>query len=89
MSQAPETSDNPTPEALNTSVMEDEKAGDKHVESAATTSALDYDDDEHEPELHARTYVALLAMFLLNMVQVLALLGPPAVVCGELRALMP
>lgn len=42
---------------------------------------LNYNDDEREPEIHARTYYALAAMFLLNMVQVLALLGPPAAVC--------
>lgn len=40
-----------------------------------------YDDNEEEPELHARTYTALAAMFFLNLVQVLALQGPPAVVC--------
>ncbi len=45
------------------------------------SSQFDYNDDEHEPELHARTYYAIAAMFLLNMVQVLALQGPPAVVC--------
>jgi hypothetical protein len=39
-----------------------------------------YNDDEEEPEIHARTYVALAAMFLLNLVQVVALQGPPAVV---------
>ena len=42
---------------------------------------LVYDDDEREPELHARTYFALAAMFILNLVQVVALQGPPAVVC--------
>ncbi|GAD99999.1 similar to MFS drug efflux pump [Paecilomyces variotii No. 5] len=49
------------------------------VESAHRTEAsnLVYDEDE-EPELHIRTWVALAAMFLLNMVQVLALMGPPA-----------
>lgn len=41
---------------------------------------LVYDDNDTEPELHARTYVALSAMFLLNLVQVFALQGPPAVV---------
>lgn len=43
-------------------------------------SNLVYDNDEEEPEIHARTYFALLAMFTLNLVQVLALQGPPAVV---------
>lgn len=50
-----------------------------HAENASVN--LDYNDDEHEPEIHARTYYALIAMFLLNLVQVLALQGPPAVVC--------
>lgn len=42
---------------------------------------LIYDDADQEPELHARTYVAVAAMFMLNLVQVFALQGPPAVVC--------
>jgi hypothetical protein len=49
-----------------------------------------YEDNDEEPELHARTYFALAAMFLLNLVQVLALQGPPAVVriiAGRIRKL--
>lgn len=54
----------------------------KHLEMVTTqASNLVYDQDEEEPELHARTYFAVAAMFLLNMVQVLALQGPPTVVC--------
>jgi hypothetical protein len=45
-----------------------------------------YDDNEEEPELHARTYFALVAMLFLNFVQVLALQGPPAVVCDEIAS---
>lgn len=41
---------------------------------------LVYDDAEEEPEIHIRTWVAVAAMFLLNLVQILALLGPPVVV---------
>jgi hypothetical protein len=41
---------------------------------------LTYDNAEEEPELHARTYLALAGMWLLNYVQVFALQGPPAVV---------
>ena len=41
---------------------------------------LVYDDAEEEPEIHVRTWVAVAAMFLLNLVQILALLGPPVVV---------
>jgi hypothetical protein len=61
----------------------DEKSSDEeqHLEHAVTSSVnLEYNDDEEEPEIHARTYVALAAMFLLNLVQVVALQGPPAVV---------
>lgn len=43
---------------------------------------LVYDDEEMEPEIHARTWIAVLAMSLLNMVQLIALQGPPAVVSG-------
>ena len=48
-----------------------------------STSNLVYDHNDEEPELHARSYFALAAMFFLNLVQVLALQGPPAVVCNE------
>ena len=41
---------------------------------------LVYDENDEEPQLHFRTYFALLAMFLLNLVQTFALQGPPAVV---------
>lgn len=52
-----------------------------HVDFTATPNhALEYEDAELEPELHARTYVAFAAMLLLNFVQVFALTGPPAVV---------
>ena len=52
----------------------------EHVEKSITEDNLTYDDVEEEPELHMRTYVALASMFLLNLVQVFALQGPPAVV---------
>ncbi len=39
-----------------------------------------YDDEEHEPEIHIRTYFAVAAMLLLNYVQIIALQGPPVVV---------
>lgn len=53
----------------------------KHVEQRTPSEEnLVYDEVDEEPELHARTYVALAAMFLLNLVQVVALQGPPAVV---------
>lgn len=43
-------------------------------------SNLVYDVEDEEPEIHMRTYVALASMFALNLVQVFALQGPPAVV---------
>lgn len=46
---------------------------------------LVYDDVDEEPELHARTYIALLSMFALNLVQVFALQSPPAVVSDQRR----
>ena len=53
----------------------------KHLERIVTSeSNLVYDDVDEEPELHTRTYIALAAMFLLNLIQVFALQGPPAVV---------
>ena len=61
----------------------DEKhaSNEKHLEQTVTSSEnLVYDDVDEEPVLHARTYIALAAMFLLNLVQVFALQGPPAVV---------
>lgn len=63
--------------------MDNEKnlSEEKHLERVVTSeSNLVYDDVDEEPELHARTYIALAAMFLLNLVQVVALQGPPAVV---------
>ena len=46
------------------------------------------DEDELEPEVHARTYIAVIAMSLLNMVQLIALQGPPSAVhhCAMLSA---
>ncbi|KAK5175466.1 uncharacterized protein LTR77_000605 [Saxophila tyrrhenica] len=52
----------------------------EHFEHGVDTKGnLSYEHEEEEPELHMRTYVALLSMWLLNLVQVLALQGPPAV----------
>ena len=52
----------------------------QHLEKSVTEDNLVYDDVEEEPELHMRTWIALASMFLLNLVQVFALQGPPAVV---------
>ena len=38
-----------------------------------------YDEEDVEPEIHIRTWVAVAAMLFLNFVQVIALQGPPVV----------
>jgi hypothetical protein len=53
----------------------------EHLENAVTLEDnLVYNAVDEEPEIHMRTWIALAAMFLLNLVQVFALQGPPAVV---------
>ena len=42
---------------------------------------LVYADDEHEPKLHARTWVALIALCTQQFIQSYSILGPPAIVC--------
>lgn len=42
-----------------------------------------FDEAEMEPQFHARTWIALVAFFLLNFVQVVALQGPASVVSTE------
>jgi hypothetical protein len=79
---------NATPELVQPHPPAHEKTleGAKHVERVLGSSSnlnLVYDGNDEEPELHARTYFALSAMFLLNLVQVLALQGPPATVCTD------
>lgn len=55
------------------------KSGDNEAVDDAQENLV-YDNPDEEPELHTRTIVACMAMFLLNLVQVFALQGPPAVV---------
>ncbi|KAM0791525.1 hypothetical protein ACM66B_005975 [Microbotryomycetes sp. NB124-2] len=62
----------------------DEKSSLQHVEvleskRATNDTNLHYTDIEQQPELHWRTYVALFALFMLNLVQVMALTGPVSV----------
>jgi hypothetical protein len=53
----------------------------EHSERVPTpTGNLVYDQNDEEPEIQARTFFALAAMFLLNFIQVVSLQGPPAVV---------
>ncbi|KAJ5365236.1 hypothetical protein N7517_008122 [Penicillium concentricum] len=51
----------------------------QHIEQAESLSDRNfvYEGDE-EPEIHTQTYFTLAAMFLLNLVQVFGLLGPPS-----------
>lgn len=44
-------------------------------------------EDDLEAEFHLKTWLAVLALFFLNFVQVFALLGPPQVVCSSLSSL--
>lgn len=44
-------------------------------------SNITYNEVDEEPSLHVRTYIALAAMFMLNLVQLVALQGPPTFVC--------
>lgn len=60
-----------------------------HIEETATHEANLVYDGEEEPELHFRTWIALGSMFLLNLVQVFALQGPPAVVSTFLPSTRP
>lgn len=60
----------------------DEKGGsmDTRTEEIEHSDNLVYENTEEEPELHMKTYIALAAMFMLNMVQLVALQGPPTLV---------
>lgn len=49
------------------------------VEDVDAVHNLHYDDAEIEPEFHARTFLALLSMFMLNAAIAFALQGPPSV----------
>lgn len=72
---------NKSSEAVAIMVNEKSSAEAIHQEDVPNSTVdLVYDNDDEEPELHLRTYVALATMFLLNLVQVFALQGPPAVV---------
>lgn len=71
-----------------TEIVDEKESKENRLQPINTASTepgnLVYNDNDEEPEFHARTWFALAAMFLLNMVQVFALQGPPAVVCARL-----
>lgn len=53
----------------------------EHVEDVKDSPTnVVYDDVDHEPKLHRRTWMALIAMFTLNFVTGIAVFSPPAVV---------
>ena len=76
----------PLPNSEKTSDSKDEIEDASDLQNAeinvetGTDGDVVYLDEEEEPELHARTYIALAAMFLLNYAMVIALQAPPAVV---------
>lgn len=58
-----------------------ELSSEKYLEEVDMTQEnMVYDDAEHEPELHLRTWIALVAMWLYNYTIVFTLLSPPTVV---------
>lgn len=56
------------------------QADTEEAESVQKLQEFVYEEVDEEPELHLRTYVALAAMFLLNLSQLIALQGPPSMV---------
>ncbi|KAK5702380.1 hypothetical protein LTR17_022377 [Elasticomyces elasticus] len=53
-----------------------------NMKISGTEGNLVYDDQDREPEIYVRTWVAVLAMFVLNFVQIIALQGPPVVLAN-------
>ena len=47
----------------------------------ATLGNLEYREDDQEPEIHFRTWLAVAAMTILNFVALIALTGPPTMAC--------
>ncbi len=45
---------------------------------------LEYREDDQEPEIHIRTWLAVAAMTILNFVALVALTGPPTMVCPSI-----
>jgi hypothetical protein len=75
------------PEKSTYTTMPEEVKGpgvEKHLEHVDSSNEdLVYDDAEHEPELHFRTWIALVSMFLYNYVIIITLLSPAAVVSRQ------
>lgn len=74
------------------SLDDEAKADSLKVEDLGQTPSQEgnlFYDGEEEPEIHMRTWIALASMFLLNLVQVFALQGPPAVVGKKVNMSKP
>lgn len=85
MAATTDLGESPLPSTEKTTARKDEiedTSDVQNVEVSGMDGDVVYLDEEEEPELHMRTYVALGAMFLLNYAMVIALQGPPAVVCS-------
>lgn len=85
MAATTDLGESPLPNTEKTTARKDEiedTSDVQNVEADGMDGDVVYLDEEEEPELHMRTYVALGAMFLLNYAMVIALQGPPAVVCS-------
>ncbi len=76
-----ETSTRPSNEIQLEHTTVDEKQGNRHLEHAESyPENLHYDNEDEEPELHMRTYVALAAFISLQVTITLAVQGPPVAV---------
>lgn len=70
-----------TPSSLEKVDTKDQQVEEVEVEKSAGDPVFDLDE---EPELSARTYIALFSILLLNLVQIVALQGPPTFVSSIL-----
>ena len=77
-----------SPETELSTVNDPEKTEKMHLENVTTNATSDdlnfhYDKVDQEPELHMRTWIAIAAICVMNLVQTIAVQGPPAVVCDR------
>lgn len=56
------------------------EAATDHYEHPHKVENLVYADDEHEPIIHARTWIAVASLCVWSFAQLFAILGPPAIV---------
>ncbi|RFU27530.1 hypothetical protein B7463_g8817, partial [Scytalidium lignicola] len=67
----------PNAAQIASSEKDDSGTTEKQIERVDEEGNLVYDDEEEEPELSLRTYLALFSMLLMNLVQLVSLIGPP------------